>query len=247
MAVTYTSKLGLSQAAKGDLVGTWIDVWNQDNSRLEARLASTYAGDPNDNLAGSFVGQQCFDTTNNKIYFCTTVGDAATAVWQSLTEMLGITFYALAPSGTILVWDQDDAAIPSGWSIYTGIANKVLGLVETEAAALTTHGANTVTPTMNTAGAHTHGGATQSHTLTTDQIPNHSHSGVVTASSTNSVANTGSGTSALDGASVSGSTSSAGGGQGHTHNISSDGDHTHTMNSVDNRPATVNFRLIIKD
>lgn len=94
MAVTYTTKLGLSQAAKGDEVGTWITLWNQDHQRIEARLATTYAGDPNSNVAGSFVGQKCWDTTNDVLYICTTTGDSSTAVWEDYLALVAATIAA---------------------------------------------------------------------------------------------------------------------------------------------------------
>lgn len=82
MAVTYTLNLGLSQAAKGDLVGQWITIWNQDNQRMEDRLTTTYAGDPNGNVAGDFIGQRCWDSVNKLQYICTTTGIASVAVWE---------------------------------------------------------------------------------------------------------------------------------------------------------------------
>lgn len=90
MTVSYTPKVGLTLAAKGDLRGTWIDAWNQDRNRVEARLACTYAGNPNNNVEGFWLGQQCYDSTNKVLYFCTTVGPASgvgKAVWQTHTEL----------------------------------------------------------------------------------------------------------------------------------------------------------------
>lgn len=88
MTVTSTTKLGLSQAEKGDLVGNWIGTWNQDHQRIEERLATSYAGDPNGNVAGYWVGQRLWDSANNVEYVCTTPAVAADAVWQLLTSLL---------------------------------------------------------------------------------------------------------------------------------------------------------------
>jgi hypothetical protein len=55
-------------------------------------------------------------------------------------------------------------------------------------------------------------GGEYEHEQTTAELASHSHNGVVTATATNSVANAGTGTSALDGANVNGSTSSTGSG-----------------------------------
>ncbi len=42
-----------------------------------------FAGDPNTNLSGN-LGQLCIDTSNNFLYYCSTAGNAASAVWTKI-------------------------------------------------------------------------------------------------------------------------------------------------------------------
>lgn len=242
MAVTLTPKLGLTQADKGDAVGTWVDLWNTDNLNTEARLATTFAGDPNGNVEGFYVGQQCYDTGSKKIFICTTVGIPAVAVWEDYIAIHGLDFYSLAPSGTILVWDQPVAAIPSGWALITGVENKVLGLTELDAVIGTTVGSNSVTPVSQAAGDHNHGGTTGGHAITISEMASHFHT-VTTFK--NDTASAGAGGSTLFNT-ESKNTSSVGGNSPHDHPISASGTHVHIMDAFNNRPATINFMLIKK-
>ena len=246
MAVTFLPKIGVSQAAKGDEPGNWITLWNQDNARIEERLATTFAGDPNTNVEGFYIGQQCYDTVSKKIFICTTIGNPATAVWEDFIVIHGLDFYSLAPSGTILVWDQLESAIPAGWAKITGIDGKVLGLVENEAGIETLHGANNVVPTMQGAGGHSHGGSTGSTSLTVANIPALS----VLFSSLFRLSGRSHGVGPdqtyMSNAGTTQTATTGGSGTGHTHPITTEGDHTHIVDSVDNRPATINYMLIQK-
>lgn len=105
-------------------------------------------------------------------------------------------------------------------------------------------GANSVTATMQTAGAHTHSGNTGSTALTINQMPAHTHNydALVTTSSHE----TGTGASEARGQVTTQASASQGGGQGHTHTIGSDGGHTHVMNAHDNRPASVGLFFIVR-
>lgn len=82
--VDYTTKLGLAKQAQGENTGNWDDLERQDRDRIEERLATSYAGDPNGNVIGYFIGQYCWDSTNSILYACTTDGDASTAVWAKV-------------------------------------------------------------------------------------------------------------------------------------------------------------------
>ena len=53
---------------------------------VEERLSRSNAGDPNGVVTGDFVGQVCFDTTNNVLWFCVTVG--APGVWVNANPFL---------------------------------------------------------------------------------------------------------------------------------------------------------------
>lgn len=77
-----------------------------------------------------------------------------------------------------------------------------------------------------TAGTHDHGGQTQPHTLTVDQIPGHTHlARGGTAAGTGQVKTDAGNTGIAD----STATASTGGGQSHRHDISSGGSHTHDI------------------
>lgn len=45
---------------------------------------NSFAGDPNSQVAGFFIGERVWDTTNEIEWVCTTIGDAATAVWRAI-------------------------------------------------------------------------------------------------------------------------------------------------------------------
>lgn len=113
MAITETTNLGLQKQDKGDL--NWHLAINTSFDRLEARLTKSYAGDPNGNVAGDFVGQLCADTTNGGVWVCTTAGTQATAVWRRLTTTGGLTV-----GGDLSV---------SGSSTFTGSISANGGLV----------------------------------------------------------------------------------------------------------------------
>lgn len=233
-----TAKLALSQVAKGDLRGAWHTVWNSDNLKIEERLCTSYAGDPNSNVTGYFLGQTCYDTVNKIVYTCTAVGDAATTVWENLSP----SFYSLAPSGTLLIWDKPESEIPVGWAKVTSVDGKYLIFTSTEANIGVQVGANTVIPTMDPAGGHDHGGVVGDTTLTIAQLPPHSH--LIYGPDPGGIA----GATVFGGnrGGSPGTTSSTGSGASHNHTISSEADHTHTLVSIDNRPASVTFMLIKK-
>lgn len=127
MAVTYTTNLGLSQIPNGEQGGAWDTLYRQDMTRLEARLTTQYAGNPHGNVAGYFVGQQCYDTTNDKLYICiTATGVAGTSAW----ELLGASTNNIIGAGTSaneLLRLNGSAAIPavSGANL-TSLPNKNL-------------------------------------------------------------------------------------------------------------------------
>lgn len=61
-----------------------------------------YAGDPNSNVAGH-IYQLLWDTSNDVMYVCTTTGDAASAVWTTITpELIAGTGITITPgAGTL--------------------------------------------------------------------------------------------------------------------------------------------------
>lgn len=238
MAVTYTTKVGLTQAAKGDLKGTWISEWNDDNAKIEARLATVYAGNPNANVEGFFVGQKCWDSTNKTEYVCTTIGNPATAVW----EVYPVVPEAI-PTGGIILWSGTIAAIPSGWTLCDGTASTpdlrnvfVVGAQEDDTVAKTnltgslTQSGGSITSTSVAGGDHSHGGNTGSHSLSIAELPAHSHDAGTLLAGTNG-AHTHDIT--IPSQNTSASTGSARvpqpGGAGEVYTSDSDGDHTHTI------------------
>jgi microcystin-dependent protein len=173
------------------------------------------------------------------------------------------------PTGTIVLWYSTSASIPTGWTPCDGVAAAkedgsgnitppdlrdkfvvAAGSTYTQGSTggsttSSSNGAHTHTFTSDTGGSHTHGGATGSHTLTTSEIPAHTHLMFANVNGTSSenlplsteqVAvewnnGTGNDYSAYGTATAAtlGLTSSTGGGGGHTHTISSTGStHSHT-------------------
>lgn len=81
---TETVSLGLTKATYGSEVGVWDAFERQDRDRLEARLATPFAGDPNGSVAGYWLGQLVYNSSASFPYICTASGSASTAVWTRL-------------------------------------------------------------------------------------------------------------------------------------------------------------------
>jgi microcystin-dependent protein len=171
----------------------------------------------------------------------------------SLATSVAIPNTSVFPVGLITMWSGSIGSIPAGWALCNGSNGTpdlrdrfIVGAGSTYAVGAT-GGATTDAITTSTNGAHDHGAATGNTTLTTDQIPSHTHSLYASSRSGNDIdpltqassaiagnadasnsytANNGSGTALMQG---------AGGGQAHNHSISSAGDHTHTA-TVDTVP-----------
>lgn len=85
---TETTKLGLTKATYGELPGSWDTFERQDRDRLEDRLTTQFAGNPNGNVAGYWKGQFSTDTTNNRTYVCSASGSATVATWTELASWI---------------------------------------------------------------------------------------------------------------------------------------------------------------
>lgn len=162
----------------------------------------------------------------------------------------------IIPSGIIVLWSGAVGSIPAGWVLCNG-ANSTPDLrdrfiIGAGGASLpgATGGAVSATATTTTVGAHTHTGATgsagafsavtdtqgqhqhtgttASYTLTTADIPSHSH-GIALFTDVTNTSNLGQVTSKSGNAAVSGTTQALGGGGGHAHSISLDGSHAHNV------------------
>lgn len=82
MGVTPTDKHGLSKQASGDV--NWHVPLNSTLDEIDDRLPYSYAGDPNGNVAGKYIGQLYWDSTAKILYSCITTGDASTAQWDKV-------------------------------------------------------------------------------------------------------------------------------------------------------------------
>lgn len=129
---------------------------------FSSNIIQSYPGNPNGNLAGTIYGL-CIDTTNHKLYVCTTTGSTTTAVWV----IYGAQLISATQGGTgVSNPTQYSLPIAGGASVFTfsTLANGELLIGSSGASpvgAVLTAGANmTIT---NTAGqitlASTGGGA----------------------------------------------------------------------------------------
>jgi len=86
--VVSASATDIIYAVQGGVTG--ISVQETFQQVLDLGLAFTvlnFAGNPNSNLAGTSY-QFCVDTIDNRVYYCSTSGSAASAVWTVFVEGL---------------------------------------------------------------------------------------------------------------------------------------------------------------
>jgi microcystin-dependent protein len=111
-------------------------------------------------------------------------------------------------------------------------------------------GADAAVPTMQTGGAHDHGGISGATALTEAQMPAHDHEITHSHTLTGESGSTGHFLSKGTGSYINGTTqfdtTVKGSGAAHDHTITSHAGHTHTMNSFDRRPAYVGILFIIR-
>lgn len=139
--------------------------------------------------------------------------------------------------------------IPAGWRTMdgtNGTPNLITGgLFIKSGTSVGNNAATTPTFSLVSAGSHTHTGSTGSTTLTTNQMPNHSHRSEFPVFS--NTAQSGTGALAYTGATVSVNTGLTGDSGSHLHSISSDGLHTHTFSqSGSYSPASYTLIPIMK-
>lgn len=191
------------------------------------------------------------------------LGTAATyAVGTGSDQLPTNSMVTGVPTGCIMLWYSSSGSIPSGWALCNGaVYSKVdgsgnitspdlrdrfiVGATSTYAVGATGGATSGTTSSSGAASAvatsasgdHNHSGSTDGHTLSTSQIPSHSH-----------VQNTGQGSGGSDTgwnvvsnatpASTTLSTATTGGGSSHSHGIQSSGTHTHTVD-ISNHTHTV--------
>ena len=130
------------------------------------------------------------------------------------------------PSGTRMLFQQ--TAAPTGWTKDTSHNDKALRIVSGTAGSGGTNGLSTLDATAVGTINSSIAGSTASHTLTTSQIPSHTHSGNVNlrtnweAGSSN-LSPVGTGDARYNGSASSPSftTNATGGGGGHSHGVGS--------------------------
>lgn len=158
MADTQTANLGLIKPEVGASEDEWNDKWTTNWDTLDAAFGLTYAGDPNGNVAGTYVGQRLFDTTNRLTWTCHTTGNSSTAVWTAEGDV---------EIGAIASFHG--ATAPLGWAILdtAGFDHAMLRL--RDAGSTDTGGTLDFTDAFGT------GLSTDAHILTEAEIPSHDH------------------------------------------------------------------------
>jgi hypothetical protein len=81
-----TAKLQLDLTADG--TGAWGAPTRANWQKIEDRLTKEQAGDPTGLVAGEYVGQRLYDSTNGFVWTCVTAGVAAAAVWAVYSQSL---------------------------------------------------------------------------------------------------------------------------------------------------------------
>ncbi|MBB3910151.1 phage tail protein [Sphingomonas desiccabilis] len=188
----------------------------------------------------------------------------------------------LVPVGAIVLWHGAPADVPKGWAICNGdkaaksdgtgtittpdLRNRVPVGASADHELLSTFGQTSATYTSSVAGSHTHtgtaaeagshshSGKTGDHSLTTAEMPAHSHMVAAPGTATSLLSNSNTlATGKQDGSDSNytltgrsesasyGKTSDGGEGKAHSHPITADGAHTHslTVSQVDGHSHTV--------
>lgn len=101
--LNVTGAVGLPNPTIGSNAAT-NQVWGIDQNAVmlafDNEFALRYAGNPNGNVVGYYLGRKLYDTVNNKEWICTTTGSSSVAVWQDMTSGV-LTPASVASSGPV--------------------------------------------------------------------------------------------------------------------------------------------------
>jgi hypothetical protein len=104
------------------------------------------------------------------------------AVTVANTQIATTAFvHSLLPTGIILMWSGSVATVPTGWALCNGsngtpdLRNRFIIGAGSTYNPNTTGGGLSLNVTSATGGSHTHGGTTGGTSLSTNQMPNHTH------------------------------------------------------------------------
>lgn len=89
-------------------------------------IISSYAGNPNGNLAGQVYGL-CWDTTNQILYICTLSGNESTAVWTAITASPGTGWVNVTGTTEIIISGTGYTANNVSQVVFTLPATSIVG------------------------------------------------------------------------------------------------------------------------
>lgn len=145
---------------------------------------------------------------------------------------------AAVPTGMITMWSGSVVSIPTGWALCDGtggtpdLRNRFVVCAGGTYAVAASGGAASVS--SSSVADHNHGAATGAHTLTSDEMPAHTHA-LSTLGKAQADGNTNGSAGGMVSYNVGGAgaisnvSASTGGGNSHTHTVADDGGHSHTV------------------
>jgi hypothetical protein len=83
-----TGAVGLpdpSPSSYNDTKGFWSVDLNSYLMSIDSEFSLTYAGDPNGHVEAKYVGRRLWDTVGHKMWSASSIGNAATAVWEGVS------------------------------------------------------------------------------------------------------------------------------------------------------------------